>query len=188
MGVILASASPRRRELLGLITKDFRVVMSDVDETAIRADTPSGLALALACAKCDAVAKTHFSDTVIGCDTVVEAGGVVLGKPRDKAEARRMLQSYSGRSHLVHTGVCIKKAGLRERFTVTTKVTFCPLTHAEIEAYVNSDEPYDKAGGYGIQGPAARFVRGIEGCYFNVMGFPVSRVYSARKSLGVHVI
>ena len=187
MAIILASASPRRKELMGLITRDFLVVTSEVDESAIHSDTPSGLALALARAKCAAVAKTHFSDIVIGCDTVVDVGGTVLGKPRDKAEARRMLQAYSGRSHLVHTGVSIQKAGLRESFTVTTKVTFGPISRAEIEAYVNTDEPYDKAGGYGIQGGAARFVRGVEGCYFNVMGFPVSRVYASLKSFGAHL-
>lgn len=187
MAIILASASPRRKELLRLITPDFEVVTSSVDESAVRADSPSGLALALACAKCEDVARTHFSDAVIGCDTVVEAGGKVLGKPRDKADARRMLQMYSGRSHLVHTGVCVQKAGLREKFTVTTRVTFCPMTRAEIEAYISTDEPYDKAGAYGIQGTAARFVCGVEGCYFNVMGLPVSRLYAALKSLGVRI-
>ena len=187
MPIILASASPRRRELLSLITPEFQVVTSEVDESAVHAATPSGLALALACAKCGEVARTHFSDTGIGCDTVVEVGGKVFGKPRDKADARRMLQAYSGRSHLVHTGVCICKAGLCERFSATTKVTFCPMTKAEIEAYISTDEPYDKAGAYGIQGGAARFVRAIEGCYFNVMGLPVSRVYAALKSLGVRL-
>ena len=187
MPIILASASPRRKELMSLITRDFVVAASAVDESGIRADTPSGLALELACAKCADVARTHFADAVIGCDTVVDVNGKVFGKPRDRADARRMLLAYSGRSHLVHTGVCIQRAGLREKFTVTTKVTFCPLTKAEIEAYLDTGEPYDKAGAYGIQGTAARFVRGVEGCYFNVVGLPVSRVYAALKSMGLRL-
>lgn len=172
---------------MSLITRDFLVVTSSVDESRIRADTPGALALALACAKCTDVARTHFTDAVIGCDTVVDVKGAVFGKPRDRADARRMLTAYSGRSHMVHTGVCIQRAGLCEKFIATTKVTFCPLTRAEIEAYLDTDEPYDKAGAYGIQGGAARFVRSVEGCYFNVVGLPVSRVYAALRAMGVRL-
>ena len=122
MAIILASASPRRKELLRLITPDFEVVTSSVDESAVRADSPSGLALALACAKCEDVARTHFSDAVIGCDTVVEAGGKVLGKPRDKADARRdrgvhldgRTVRQSGRiRHPGHGGaLCVRRGGV----------------------------------------------------------------------------
>lgn len=182
MSLILASASPRRRELLALVEPDFTVAAADVDERAVTAPDPASLARALAQAKCLAVAGGHPRDIVIGCDTVVDVDGRVFGKPGDREEARRMLRALSGRSHLVHTGVCIRCGQQQELFADTTVVTFAPLDEAEIEAYIRTDEPYDKAGGYGIQGGAARFVTRLEGCYFNVMGFPVPRVYQALKA------
>ena len=176
MGIILASSSPRRRELMALITPDYTVRTSDVDERAIRAETPALLAQKLAAAKCRAVAESCPEDVVIGCDTVVDVDGAVFGKPADRDDARRMIRVLAGRGHLVHTGVCI---------AATTKVVFGALSDAEIEAYIATDDPYDKAGAYGVQNGAAKFVAGIEGCYFNVMGFPVSRVYNALKELDV---
>ena len=176
MGIILASSSPRRRELMALITPDYTVRTSDVDERAIRAETPALLAQKLAAAKCRAVAESCPEDVVIGCDTVVDVDGAVFGKPADRDDARRMIRVLAGRGHLVHTGVC---------FAATTKVVFGALSDAEIEAYIATDDPYDKAGAYGVQNGAAKFVAGIEGCYFNVMGFPVSRVYNALKELDV---
>lgn len=179
MALILASASPRRRELLSLITKDFTVETSRVDEAAITAPTPAKLAQALADAKCRAVAARHPEDIVIGCDTVVDYAGRVFGKPRDHEDALRMLRALSGAQHHVHTGVCIAFPGGEERFTVTTKVKFYPIEEAQLEAYAATGEPYDKAGAYAIQGGAAAFCEGLEGCYYNVMGFPVSRVARA---------
>ncbi|MEG2164658.1 MAG: Maf family protein [Ruthenibacterium sp.] len=175
---MLASGSPRRKELLALITPTYTVVPSTVDERTVTADTPAQLAQALACAKCRDVACFYPSDIVIGCDTVVDVDGAVLGKPADAADARRMLQLLSGRTHLVHTGVAICKGAQFESFTETTAVTFAPLCEAEISAYLETGEAYDKAGGYGIQGAAAKFVCGITGCYFNVMGFPVAHIYA----------
>ena len=179
MALILASASPRRRELLSLITKDFTVETSQVDEAAITAPTPAKLAQALADAKCRAVAAQHPEDIVIGCDTVVDYAGRVFGKPKDHEDALRMLRALSGAQHHVHTGVCIAYPGGEERFTVTTKVKFYPVEEAQLEAYAATGEPYDKAGAYAIQGGAAAFCEGLEGCYYNVMGFPVSRVARA---------
>ena len=185
MGIILASSSPRRRELMALITPDYTVRTSDVDERAIRAETPALLAQKLAAAKCRAVAESCPEDVVIGCDTVVDVDGAVFGKPADRDDARRLLRVLAGRGHLVHTGVCIAAQGRELCFAATTKVVFGALSDAEIEAYIATDDPYDKAGAYGVQNGAAKFVAGIEGCYFNVMSFPVSRVYSALKELDV---
>ena len=174
MKMILASASPRRQQLLGMITPDFEVITSQVDERAITADTPALLAQKLARAKCLAVAQSHPGRVVLGCDTVVEKDGQVLGKPADAADAVRMLQMLAGAEHQVHTGVCIAKDGEVDNFVVTSTVEFYPLAEAEIQAYVAT-------GGYGIQGGAALFCRGIQGCYYNIMGLPVSRVARALR-------
>lgn len=184
MALILASASPRRRELLALITPDFTVRTAPVDESAFTEPTPAALAGRLAYEKCRAAAALWPGDCVLGADTVVDAGGQVLGKPRDTGDARRMLRLLSGRRHLVHTGVCVACGGGFYRRTVTSAVEFAPLTDAEIERYIATDEPYDKAGAYGIQGGAAIFVRRIEGCYYNIMGLPVRDVYELLSACG----
>ena len=156
MALILASGSPRRRELMSLITPDYTVITSDVDETKIAADSPAHLAKALATAK-------------------VECEGEVFGKPKDEADAVRMLRALSGREHRVHTGVCICR-GRRAAATVeTTVVHFSPIAEDDLCAYVRTPEPYDKAGAYAIQGHAALWCAGIEGCYYNIMGLPVHR-------------
>ena len=146
MGIILASSSPRRRELMALIKPDYTVRTSDVDERAIRAETPALLAQKLAAAKCRAVAESCPEDVVIGCDTVVDVDGAVFGKPADRDDARRMIRVLAGRGHLVHTGVCIAAQGRELCFAATTKVVFGALSDAEIEAYIATDDPYDKAG------------------------------------------
>lgn len=183
MNIVLASASPRRKELLSMITPDFEVICSDVDESAITADTPKQLAQALAQAKCLAVAKQCPDKVVIGCDTVVEKDGKVYGKPKDEQHAIEMLQTLSGASHQVHTGVCIAKGKQVISFAATSTVRFYPLSQQQILQYVKTGEPFDKAGGYGIQGGAALFCEGIEGCYYNIMGFPVSRVARALQEI-----
>lgn len=181
MALILASASPRRSELLARITPHFTVQASDFDESAVSAPTPRETALALARGKCLAVAALHPQDLVVGCDTVVECAGQVFGKPRDTADARRMLMALSGADHFVHTGVALAGPGLADAqcFVATTRVRFFPLTQEQIEAYIATPEPYDKAGGYGIQGAAALFCEEIEGDYYNIMGLPVSRLARA---------
>ncbi len=185
MALILASASPRRRELLARITPDFTVVTSEFDESALPPTEPSSTARALAEGKCRAVAGQHPQDVVIGSDTVVEFDGRVFGKPKDLEQARQMLQALSGADHYVHTGVSIYKQGTYHTFHCTTRVRFWPLSPEQIEDYIHTDEPYDKAGGYGIQGAAALFCEEIQGCYYNIMGFPVSRVARALRELRV---
>lgn len=183
MALILASASPRRRELLALLTHDFEVRAVDVDESGFAEPTVAALAGRLAAEKCAAAAALWPQDCVIGSDTVVEAAGELLGKPRDMDDARRMLQLLSGSESLVHTGVCIRCGSREQRCVETTAVRFAAIPAEEIERYIRTDEPYDKAGGYGIQGWAARHIEGIDGCYYNVMGFPVRAVYTMLRAL-----
>lgn len=185
MDIILASASPRRRELLARVVPEYQVCTAEVDERAIRADTPALLAQRLAEAKCRAVARGRPDAAVIGCDTVVDVDGAVFGKPADRDDARRMLQTLSGREHRVHTGVCIAAGGRELCFAETTRVRFAVLHARELEAYLDTQDPYDKAGAYGVQSGAAKFVTGIDGCFFNVMGLPVARLYAALRQLGV---
>lgn len=181
--LILASKSPRRRELFSLITPHFRVVTPDVDESVLDVADASALAVELAQLKAGRVAAQHPECTVVGCDTVVEADGVLLGKPQGRNEARAMLTLLSGRRHNVYTGVCVLSSGQERAFPCRTSVKFYPITPQDIERYIGTDEPYDKAGGYGVQGMAACFVRGIQGDYFNVMGLPVSRLYNTLREL-----
>ena len=179
--LILASGSPRRKELLALVTPDFTVKVSDVDESAITAPTPAGLAKALARAKCLAVAETEPEALVLGSDTVVEFEGEVFGKPKNPQDAQRMLQALSGKRHYVHTGVCMAQGDHIENFVVSSAVDFFPIEEADLQGYIDTKEPYDKAGGYAIQGHAAVWCKGIEGCYYNIMGLPVSQVAQALK-------
>lgn len=175
MELILASGSPRRRELLSLYTKNFTVCASDFDEAAVQADTPALLVEKLARGKCLAVARQHPGCLVLGCDTVVDVGGEVFGKPRDEADARRMLAALSDRTHAVHTGVCVSDGARTESFADTCKVRFFALPQREIDAYVATAEPYDKAGAYAIQGRAALWLDALEGDYYTIMGLPLSR-------------
>ena len=179
--LILASGSPRRKELLALVTPDFTVKVSDVDESAITAPTPAGLAQALARAKCLAVAETEPEALVLGSDPVVELEGEVFGKPKNRQDAQRMLQALSGKRHYVHTGVCMAQGDHIENFVVSSAVDFFPIEEADLQGYIDTKEPYDKAGGYAIQGHAAVWCKGIEGCYYNIMGLPVSQVAQALK-------
>ena len=179
--LILASGSPRRKELLALVTPDFTVKVSDVDESVITAPTPAELAKALARAKCLAVAETEPEALVLGSDTVVEFEGEVFGKPKNRQDAQRMLQALSGKRHYVHTGVCMAQGDHIENFVVSSAVDFFPIEEADLQGYIDTKEPYDKAGGYAIQGHAAVWCKGIEGCYYNIMGLPVSQVAQALK-------
>ena len=179
--LILASGSPRRKELLALVTPDFTVKVSDVDESAITAPTPAELAKALARAKCLAVAETEPEALVLGSDTVVEFEGEVFGKPKNRQDAQRMLQALSGKRHYVHTGVCMAQGDHIENFVVSSAVDFFPIEEADLQGYIDTKEPYDKAGGYAIQGHAAVWCKGIEGCYYKIMGLPVSQVAQALK-------
>lgn len=174
-GLILASASPRRKELLTLAGFSFEVVTADVDEALDPSLKPCELVMSLAFQKASAVAAKHTESTVIGADTVVVLDGRVLGKPRSAEDAAAMLNSLSGRTHEVYTGVCLIKGDKVRSFFECTKVTFWPLEQELIDSYVASGDCMDKAGAYGIQGKGCVLVKGIDGDYFNVVGFPVSR-------------
>lgn len=175
MKLILASGSPRRRKLLSLYTTDFEVCASDFDERAVQAESPAALAEALARGKCLAVSGQNPGCLVVGSDTVVELDGEVFGKPKDADDARRMLRALSGRTHQVHTGVCVSDGTTAESFVDTCKVTFFPIPEEEMEHCIASGEPFDKAGAYAIQGQAALWLDRLEGDYYTIMGLPVSR-------------
>ena len=174
--IILASRSPRRQELIRNITDDFEVIVSDADELLPEDIAPEQAPVYLSALKARAVASSRPDRVVIGADTVVLLGGRILGKPRDKDDAFQMLRALSGRIHTVVTGCCIID-GKRERaFGEKTLVEFYPLSDREIEDYIATGDPFDKAGSYGIQGRGGLFVKGIEGDFFNVMGLPVARL------------
>ena len=185
--MILASASPRRRQLLEEAGIAFRAVPAHIDERAVHAAEPQELVRLLACDKARAVAAQEGArEPVIGSDTIVVADGRVLGKPADPDDARAMLRMLSGRAHEVMTGVCIWLPDGRERtFVERVRVTFYELTDAEIDAYVASGEPMDKAGSYGIQGRGRLLVRGIEGDYYAVVGLPIARLVRELRALGL---
>ncbi|NLY56622.1 MAG: septum formation inhibitor Maf [Firmicutes bacterium] len=174
--LILASGSPRRKELLAGLGLDFAVIPSTVTEPTYDGSDPAAYAKELAKAKALAVARQFHSGLVIGADTIVVLDGKVLGKPESAAQAVDMLSRLSGRSHMVYTGLAVIDAatGRLEQDVVGTEVQFRPLTATEIALYVRSGEPLDKAGAYGIQGLGAVFIQCIKGCYFNVVGLPLS--------------
>ena len=181
--IILASASPRRRELLSVITDDFLVSPSRVEEIV-----PPDIGLLetaeyLARIKAEDVAKNYKDDIVIGADTCVIAEGEILGKPKDKADAFRMIKLLSGKTHSVITGCAVICNGVTNSFSVETKVEFYSLSDREIGEYINSSEPYDKAGAYGVQGKASLFVKQIVGDYFNVVGLPVALLNQKLKEI-----
>jgi septum formation protein len=177
--LLLASASPRRRELLALLDRPFEVVAADVDETPRPGEPPESLVERLALAKAAAgrrIAGSSPADIAIGADTVVVVDGEVVGKPTDQADATAILRRLSGRDHEVLTGLAVV-AGTDARSTVVaTTVTFVAMTDAAIAAYVATGEPADKAGAYGIQGRGGRFVAAVDGSYHNVVGLPLAQL------------
>ena len=180
MQLILASASPRRRELLGLFGLPFVIRAADIDETMNPALPPEAEVARVSRLKALAVPR-EAEDVVIAADTIVVCGGRVLGKPHSHEEAAQMLRLLSGRDHQVMTGCTVRALGGTETFTEITDLHFRQLTEAEIARYVASGEPMDKAGAYGIQGGAALFCQGIRGDYYNVMGLPVCRLGQVLK-------
>lgn len=179
--IILASASPRRSELMTLAGFRFDVICADIDEIVPEKALPQEVVMSLALQKAQAVAKDHRKSAVVGSDTVVALDGKILGKPRSEKEAAEMLRSLSGRIHKVFTGVAIVCGEKVTSFFEETEVEFYPLTDEEISDYVATGEPMDKAGAYGIQGRGAVLVKRINGDYFNVMGLPISKVYRELK-------
>ena len=179
--IILASNSPRRRELLAGLDLDFEVkVIKGIDESYPETLAPDKVAQYIAAKKADAyVPAIHEDDLVITADTVVIVDNDILGKPHDESEAKAMLRRISGRSHQVVTGVCLVTKDKRREFSVSTDVTFRSLSESEIDYYVSRYRPFDKAGAYGIQEWIGYVgVTGLNGSYFNVMGLPVQRIYS----------
>lgn len=176
MNLVLASKSPRRSEILKNAGIDFTIRVADADETIPAGTNPQDAVVFLAARKALAVERAE-DETVLGADTIVVLDGKILGKPKDREDAFNMLRSLSGRVHSVFTGVCAVGNGISLTFAEETKVEFYSLTDDEINEYLDTDEPYDKAGAYGIQGIASKFIRGIEGDYFNVVGLPISSVY-----------
>lgn len=192
--IVLASGSPRRRELMNFITDSFEVYVSDCEEV-IRSSVPSEVTKELAEQKADAVLKELPEKKkgtgdflVIGADTVVSFRGKIFGKPTDKKEAEEMLSVLQGQTHEVTTGVAMLavsegKEVRREVFYETTEVKVAPMSDKEIDEYTASGDCYDKAGGYGIQGVFSKYISGIQGDYFNVVGFPVHRIYNMLKEI-----
>lgn len=182
MQLILASGSPRRKELLSLFRIPFTVVPADVDETMDPAKAPCEEVARLSAKKARAV-KREPDDVVIAADTIVVCEGKVLGKPKSEENAYAMLSLLSGRDHQVMTGCTVLRGEKCETFTEATDLHFRTLSEREIRAYIASGEPMDKAGAYGIQGGAALFCRRMEGDYYNVMGLPVCRLWQTLQSI-----
>ncbi|HET6513671.1 MAG TPA: nucleoside triphosphate pyrophosphatase [Thermodesulfovibrionales bacterium] len=188
--IILASASPRRRELLALTGLKFKVDPGDYEEAMDSHRAPHDLARFLSLEKARAVAPRHRDAIIIAADTFIVFNGELLGKPRTGGEARRMLRMLSGKSHSVITGFTVLDTGRGRRLSrsVQTRVWFRRLAPGEIDAYVRSGEPLDKAGGYAIQGLGSLIVRKIEGDFFNVIGLPLSALVESLKRFGINVL
>ena len=175
MNVILASQSPRRKELMGLFHIPFTVRVSDADETMDPALSPAEAVALVSRRKAEAVSRKQ-DDVVIAADTIVVCGGQILGKPKDAADASRILHLLSGRDHQVMTGMTLLRGDVCKTVTEITDIHFRVLSDREIDAYIRTGEPMDKAGAYGIQGGAALFAERLQGDYYNVMGLPVCRL------------
>lgn len=174
--LILASKSPRRKELLSLTGYEYIIDPAVGDEALPEKISPANAVELLSRQKADEVFSRHSGDVVLAADTVVALDDIILGKPKNRDDAFRMLEMLSGRVHSVFTGVCIKSKSDIITFFEETKVEFFPLSASEINDYINTGEPFDKAGAYGIQEKGGLLVKRIEGDFFNVVGLPVSRV------------
>jgi len=182
--IVLASQSPRRAELIGRLGLEFTVSPADIDESYRAGETPPAHAERLAREKAETLAATHPHALVVGSDTIVVIDGDVLGKPRDRAHAIEMLTRLSGRDHEVCTGIAVAKDGRVESGLERVRVRFRALDARACEQYVDTGEPMDKAGSYGIQGFGSAIVEGVEGDYFSVMGLPVVRMLGLFERFG----
>lgn len=191
MKIVLASGSPRRKELLDQIGAEYEVRPSQADET-ITGTEPAEIVKELALRKGQEAASYYGEDTIIlSADTVVANEGKILGKPKDEEEAKEMIGRLQGKSHEVYTGVAIIIKAAEEKiinFAVETKVKVASMSPEEIEQYVLTKEPMDKAGAYAIQGKFAPYIDGIEGDYYNVVGFPISRICKELKKEGIQLV
>lgn len=181
--LLLASASPRRKELLTQAGYTFSAVPANVDETVTPGTPPAQIVTQLARTKAMAVFKSHPQDTVLAADTIVVFQNEVFGKPKNEEEAKAMLRLLSGRRHDVYTGFCICRGNGTHCEAQRTEVEFFPLSDQEIEDYVKTGEPMDKAGAYGIQGRGALLVKEINGDFYNVMGLPIGRIYRILRDM-----
>lgn len=190
MDIVLASASPRRRELLSMLgLKDFKVIPAEGEEITEAGLSPAETVCALSRAKADEVsAKCGTAALIIAADTIVALDGDILGKPKDADQAFNMLSRLSGREHTVFTGVTVMRDGVISTEYERTGVRFREITEREILAYIATGEPMDKAGSYGAQGIGSLFIEGIEGDFFNVMGLPLCRLSKMLEKLGVHLL
>ncbi|CAB4865758.1 unannotated protein [freshwater metagenome] len=186
--IVLASASPRRRELLAQIGLSFTVMPTDIDESERPDEDPVRYVRRLAVEKALAATADDDTDVVIAADTTVDVDGVILAKPADDDDARRMLRLLGGRAHRVHTGVAVRHAGVVVAEVCTSVVRFVPLSADLVEWYVGTGEPHGKAGGYGIQGAAALLVDGVEGSVTNVIGLPLALLDQLLAEAGVSLL
>lgn len=181
--MILASRSPRRRELLGIISENFEIIPAVGEENIPDGTEPKDAVVMLARQKAEEIAAAHSGEVIVAADTIVVIDNKILGKPRDEADAVEMLGALSGSTHTVYTGVCVIFAdGAEESFAERTDVEFYPLSESEIAEYIATGEPMDKAGAYGIQERGALLVKRISGDFYNVMGLPVSRLARVLRS------
>ena len=185
--ILLASGSPRRRELLAQLGLQFQIASPDVDETPLPGEAPVPYVERLAIVKAQAVAATDVT-LVIAADTTVEIDGDILAKPADADEARSMLRRLSGRTHQVHTGIAVQRGGRTLSEVVTAHVTFAALTDAQIDWYVATGEPMDKAGAYAVQGIGGVFVETVNGSVSNVIGLPLHTLVALATQLGVSLL
>jgi len=176
--LILASTSPRRRELLTQAGFTFDIVPADIDETQLPGEGPVDYVRRLAFEKAKAIHATHPNDTILGADTTVVLQGEVLGKPANALEAERMLRMLAGKMHQVYTGIAVVTHSATAQHVETTNVFFTPISEADLKRYLSTGDSLDKAGAYGIQGYAARWISRIEGDFFNEMGLPIAATVS----------
>lgn len=184
--IILASGSPRRKELLKEICEDFLIITSEFDEMVFPGELPEALVKRLSMGKAEDVWNATKGDRiVIGADTVVALDGEIMGKPADAADARRMLKKLSGNTHQVYTGTAVLWDGGRDSFVSVSHVEFYSLSNEEIDSYIASGEPFGKAGAYAIQLRGKLFVKGINGDYSNIVGLPVAEIYRRMSEKGL---
>ena len=191
MRLILASRSPRRQELLQRLEYPFEIILPDVDESIVATNSkPENYCISLAKMKAHDISQNYPHALVIGADTIVALGDQIFNKPKDSTQAEKMLSMLSGKTHQVYTGVCLQWIGnnIQHTFAEITMVTFRKLDEKDILHYIDTCPPYDKSGSYGIQDWSALFVKNIEGCYDNVVGFPLSRFYLELKKLDINLL
>jgi len=183
--MVLASGSPRRRDLVKMMGLEFELAVPEFREETRSRKRPARLVVGHAVAKANSLANRFPDAVILGADTVVVLDGKILGKPRNKADAKSMLNRLSGRTHTVYTGLALLDVptGIRETAFEKSLVTMKKMTEKEIRNYLKTGEPMDKAGSYGIQGFGAVFIKHINGCFFNVMGLPVARLYDMLKEI-----